>query len=45
MISDSEDDGDMSRMDVVEIDHFEDTISENDSIVLEDLEEQNTLYE
>lgn len=45
MISDSEEDSDVSRLDIVEIDHFDGTISENDSIVSDDLEEQDTLYE
>ena len=45
VISDLEEDSDVSRLDVVEIDHFDGTISENDSIVSDDLEEQDTLYE
>ena len=42
VISDSEQDSDVSRLDVAEIDHFD---GENDSIVSDDLEEQDTLYE
>ena len=39
MISDSEDDGD-SRLDVVEMNHFDDSINEDNSV-----EEQDILYE